>query len=213
MLHDKLILPEADLLVHSGDLLNHGHFQEIRSLVGWAEKMKQEYGEVMFTPGNHDWAFAKNYPFGVPNPDVARLILEDAGWTVLIDEQATVTHEGTDYKVYGSPWQPAFFDWAFNLPRGGEELDEKWSAIPEDTDILLTHGPPFGTLDYTNMHTGCEVLSAHLPGLQELKLHVFGHIHEGYGHMERRGTHSVNASVVNSKYRPINAPIVVELSP
>ena len=47
-------------------------------------------------------------------------------------------------RIYGSPWQPEFYNWAFNLPRNGEEMKARWDAIPDNTDILITHGPAYG---------------------------------------------------------------------
>jgi Icc-related predicted phosphoesterase len=102
-------------------------------------------------------------------------------------------------------------DWAFNLQRG-PALREKWALIPEGTDVLITHGPPFGILDWTarGERVGCEDL---LEAVRRVKprLHVFGHIHEGYGEHEQDGTRFVNASICTEAYQPTNAPIVVDV--
>jgi hypothetical protein len=87
--------------------------------------------------------------------------LQDDGLTLYFDG-----HNGDfpedNIRIYGSPHQPFFFNWAFNLPRNGPELAEKWAAIPENTDILITHGPSWGHNDTTqydrNRHLGCELL-------------------------------------------------------
>jgi hypothetical protein len=114
-------------------------------------------------------------------------------------------------KFWGSPWQPEFYDWAFNLPRG-QALADKWALIPDDIDVLITHGPPLGILDQviTGDHVGCADL---LEAVQLIKpkVHIFGHIHEGYGRIEQNGTVFINASVCTARYRPINPPIVVEV--
>jgi 3',5'-cyclic AMP phosphodiesterase CpdA len=100
------------------------------------------------------------------------------------EEAAAAAAEVPPVKIYGSPWQPEFFDWAFNLPRG-PLLAEKWNAIPNDTDILITHGPPHKILDLTEgdkLHVGCEELRKLFDsGSIKPRLHVFGHIHETYG--------------------------------
>ena len=92
----------------------------------------------------------------------------------LCDESLTL--DGV--KFYGSPWQPRFFDWAFNKDRGAP-LKAIWDKIPLDTDVLITHGPPHGILDLTfdKIKAGCEEL---LLAVQRIKpkVHVFGHIHE-----------------------------------
>jgi hypothetical protein len=116
-----------------------------------------------------------------------------------------------EIKIWGSPWQPEFYNWAFNLPRG-EALKEKWDMIPVDTDILITHGPPFGKLDYVDyskINVGCEEL---LKRVEEIKpkIHVCGHIHGGYGYVFDGNTHFINASILNDRYEFRNKPIIVD---
>lgn len=113
-------------------------------------------------------------------------------------------------RLYGSPWQPWFLDWAFNLPRGAA-LRDKWANIPSDTDLLVTHGPPHGILDRTlrDADVGCEELRKALPRVRPA-LHVFGHIHEGYGMRDVDGTRFVNASICDVRMVPLNAPVVLE---
>jgi Icc-related predicted phosphoesterase len=120
-------------------------------------------------------------------------------------------------KIYGSPWQPWFYDWAFNLPRLGTELQEKWNMIPEDTDVLITHGPPNGILDLVNnfrqpnRNVGCELLRNKIEELNPT-LNVFGHIHEGYGTFNNGKTTFVNASICTAGYEPTNKPIIIDLT-
>ena len=85
------------------------------------------------------------------------------------------------YQIYGSPWQPEFFDWAFNLPRG-QELRQKWSAIPPDTDLLLVHGPPAGHVDMTSRagRVGCQDLLEAVHQ-RSISVVVSGHLHSAYG--------------------------------
>ena len=117
----------------------------------------------------------------------------------------------------GSPWQPYFHNWAFNLPRGGTELMLKWEFIPDCIDILITHGPPQGHLDisgppYNEGDLGCELLRVKVDK-QPPKIHVFGHIHGGYGYKFHNGTHFINASVLNERYDQVNNPINLEWDP
>jgi hypothetical protein len=123
---------------------------------------------------------------------------------------------GEDYatavKIYGSPWQPEFYNWAFNLPRQGWELEVKWNGISPDTDILITHGPAWGHLDTVRGQTGnlgCEVLSERLKSLKP-KIHVFGHIHSGYGYKFDGDTHFFNAAVLDERYNFTQKPFTVE---
>ena len=83
-------------------------------------------------------------------------------------------------KIYGTPWQPKFCGWAFNLERG-QELMDKWDLIPDDTDILITHTPPvgYGDLCSSGTRAGCVDLLLSVQHRIQPKYHVYGHIHEG----------------------------------
>jgi hypothetical protein len=123
--------------------------------------------------------------------------------------------DGPMVKIYGSPWQPEFCSWAFNLPRNGEELESKWAAIPDDTDILITHGPAHGYLDrvvgrWDNL--GCEKLTEAIK-IKKPKIHVCGHIHSGYGYIFDGDTHYINASVLDEQYHYTQKPLTVDWDP
>ncbi|CAF1401714.1 unnamed protein product [Didymodactylos carnosus] len=104
----------------------------------------------------------------------------------------------TGLKFYGSPYQPEFNNWAFNLPMNSAEIKQVWSRIPADVDVLVTHGPPAHILDTNSAgeHTGCPQLLAHIISAKP-RLHIFGHIHEAYGQLEHGPTIFVNASICN----------------
>ena len=120
-------------------------------------------------------------------------------------------------KFWGSPWQPEFYDWAFNLPRLGDELKKYWDMIPDDTDVLITHGPPNEARDFVSnwrqgdVNVGCELLRYRVDQIKPI-LHVFGHIHGAYGSAYIKDTLFVNASICTEQYIPSNKPIVVDLN-
>jgi predicted phosphodiesterase len=119
-------------------------------------------------------------------------------------------------KFWGSPWQPEFYNWAFNLPRSGDELKKYWDMIPDDTDILITHGPPSEVRDFVNNWrqpngVGCELLRYRVEQINPL-VHIFGHIHEAYGAAYVKDILYVNASTCTERYVPSNKPIVVDLT-
>ena len=116
------------------------------------------------------------------------------------------------YKIYGSPWQPEFYNWAFNLSRG-EDCAKMWEKIPVDTDILLTHGPPVGHGDKckSGHNAGCVDLLARIADHVKPLFHIFGHIHEGYGATTNGSTIFVNASSCTLSYKPSNPPLVFDL--
>lgn len=212
-------LPQGDILVHAGDCTNVGKEKEIEDFVNWFQNIKG-FGTKIFIAGNHDFGF-ENYN-GVRHSNEAPWLhhlineenLSQSDVVYLHDSEFVI--ESPEFsrpiKFYGSPWQPEFYDWAFNLPRNGKELEEKWSLIPEDTDVLITHGPPHSVRDFTpnNLQVGCELLMFRVEHIKPL-VHVFGHIHHAYGGAYIKDTLFVNASICNERYVPSNKPIVIEL--
>lgn len=115
---------------------------------------------------------------------------------------------------WGSPWQPEFCDWAFNLPCG-EPLAAKWRLIPTGTDVVITHGPVYGHGDYTSMgmRCGCKDLLHELQERVRPQYQVCGHIHEGYGvSTDGKGTAYLNASTCTHGYNPTNPPLVFDVA-
>jgi len=194
-LHRQLRLPEGDLLICTGDFSRRGRRSEVVEFNDWLGTLPHRHKVII--AGNHDFLFEQD--------PTARSLISHA--TYLQDEECVV--EGL--RIYGSPWQPRFFDWAFNLDRG-EPLRRMWSKIPSKIDLLLTHGPPHGILDLTSrgLQVGCEELRAALLRVRP-RVHVFGHIHESYGQREREGTLYVNASTCNLQYEPRHLPVVIDL--
>lgn len=200
----KVPVPDGDVLIHAGDMTNGGTVREIRAAAAWLGILPHRYKLVI--AGNHDFGLD---PFHAPN-DIAEAFLADAGLVYLRDWCATLPTTGDQQLiVYGSPWTPPFYDWAFQLPP--EEIAKKWAEIPPNTDILITHGPPFGILDRVGgQPAGCPALRS-MVELVTPKLHVFGHIHEGYGKTfyQSLGTVFVNASICG--FGETREPIVVDL--
>lgn len=166
--HDDLgRLPDGDLLIHAGDLCGAGELFELRRAAAWLQALPHCYKIVI--AGNHDFCFERE-----PQESIRAL---GPGITYLQDSEAVV--DGV--RIWGSPWQPEFCDWAFNLPRG-RALAEKWALIPDGIDILVTHGPPHGYGDhcFDGRREGCEDLLLAIRRVRPL-LHVFGHIHEDGG--------------------------------
>lgn len=198
-LHDRLTIPPGDVLVHAGDFSGHGSLTEAAAFLRWFAA--QPHPHKVFIAGNHDWAFQRY-------PEEARRLIP-AGVHYLQDSAATIA----GLRFYGMPWQPEFCSWAFNLPRDGWEIRQKCAKIHDDTQVLVTHGPPHGCLDLVGATPmGCEAIAARLPALRDLRLHVFGHIHEGAGRVERDGLTFVNASVCTRAYEPTNPVQVFEVA-
>lgn len=200
-LHEQINIPDGDVLIHAGDATIRGTEPEVENFLRWFAKLPHQH--KIFVAGNHDWLYETNNRF-------ARILTANFGIKYLQDSSIEIEK----LKIYGSPWQPRFFDWAFNLNRGAE-LAEKWELIPEDTDVLITHGPPNGILDevprlYSIENTGCEELRKRVEIVRP-KLHIFGHIHCGYGQIEDFGVKFINAANCDEEYNATNAPVVVDL--
>ena len=139
--------------------------------------------------------------------EVAEKYFKDSGIIYLNDSGIEI--EGT--KFWGSPIQPWFHDWAFNRVRG-EEIKRHWDLIPMDTDVLITHGPPFGLLDMcaNGERVGCKDLLETIAKIRP-RVHAFGHIHEKYGIARVDKTIFVNACCLNESYVPTHNPIDIEI--
>ena len=194
--HRSLEIPDGDILIHAGDLTRHGTLDDVREFNDFLGSLHHPHKIVL--AGNHDFCFEKER-------EVCEEILTNC---IYLQDQETIID---GIKFYGSPWQPWFYDWAFNLQRG-IEIRSKWDLIPEDTDVLITHGPPHGIGDLTfqKEHAGCEDLLGIVVRIKPV-FHIFGHIHEGYGITSKGTTTFINASSYNHKSQTINQPITLDL--
>lgn len=197
-LHEVVRVPPGDLLIHAGDHCNHGTSGEVKRFDRWLGTLPHPH--KLMIAGNHDvpWQRRSRY---------ARLWLHHAHY---LQDRGT---EVLGFKIWGSPWQPDFPQWAFYQPRNSPELAYLWEKIPDDTEILITHVPPAGILDFMTADgpSGCAQLLARISRLKHLKLHVFGHVHSGYGRVDRAMTTFVNASICNESYEPVHSPIEILL--
>lgn len=198
---EKITIPDGDILIHSGDFSMRGTPKEIEHFNIGLGRLPHKTKIVI--AGNHDWGFQKD-PLNSRNLLTNAIYLEDTFVEV------------SGLKIYGSPWQPTFFNWAFNLNRG-EQIAEKWNLIPEDVDILITHGPPAFVRDIVHRdrmiieNVGCVDLLNKIGKLHNLKAHIFGHIHEQHGVTRRGNVDFVNASILDDNYIVRNAPIVLNI--
>lgn len=150
--HAGVVVPDGDVFIHAGDFTYNGDLKAIAAFGGWLAALPHRHKLVI--AGNHDFAFEH-----VPAPARKALGSDKNGVRYLQDSGVTI--DGVSF--WGSPWQPWFMDWAFNLPRG-PKIAAEWAKIPEQTDVLITHGPPMGILDYVprGEHVGCADLLARI---------------------------------------------------
>jgi predicted phosphodiesterase len=196
--HRSLKLPKGDVLLHAGDIGYRSSREEVVDFLDWFGK--QPFAYKIFIAGNHDFFFEKE-----KSPVIQRLIPE--GVYYLKDEALTI--DGV--KIWGSPYTPWFYRWAFNKKRGAP-LARHWDNIPADTDVLLTHGPVYGILDtvINEQNAGDKDLLAKVLQVRP-RVHVCGHIHESYGSVKRHGIKFINACLLNERYELANKPITFDM--
>lgn len=192
--HADITLPDGDVLLHAGDLSRRGTENQVKDFLHWFGAQKHRH--KIFIAGNHDFLFET-----AAAERVAALIPD--GVVYLNDSGIEI--EGI--KIWGSPVQPWFHDWAFNRQRGAD-IKKHWDLIPQGTDILLTHGPAEGILDRTvyGKEVGCADL---LDAVRRVNPSFFvcGHIHEAHGQEVSGRTTFINASVLDEDYSLVNPPI------
>lgn len=218
--HEQLKIPTCDVLIHCGDEGTRTDLFELNSFLIWFENQKAK--KKIFIAGNHsiildkDWVEKKYYDNAISGL-IAKQNYEDGQKLLTQFDVVYLLNSGFEYegiKFWGSPYSPSFHRqyWAFNADRG-EEIKRHWDLIPNDTDVLITHGPPKYILDRCfndGFHAGCEELNKKINEHQYL-IHASGHIHEGYGTHWQQNTLCINSSVLNEDYKLTNKPIMVEL--
>lgn len=196
--HRYLTIPDGDILIHAGDFMANGRSTKaIEDFNGWLGGLPHRHRIVI--AGNHDLLFQSD-------PKAARAALTNATYL----ENFGVTVEG--FRFWGCPVTPVLGHMAFAVERGAASR-KYWDRVPDDTDVLITHGPPFRVLDKNDIageHLGCQELTRAILRVKP-RLHIFGHVHGGYGQESGPGgTHMVNCALLNGK--TLNPPIVVELA-
>jgi Icc-related predicted phosphoesterase len=199
-------IPDGDVLIHAGDFTGLGRVPEICDAGAWFCSLPHKH--KVFVAGNHDYLFERDQfaalkAFGLPRVDKNVHYLEN--------NEVTIENK---LRIWGSPVQPTFCNWAFNVDRG-RPIRKVWDQIPSGLDLLITHGPPRGIGDQAaphlnTEHFGCDDL---LEAVKEKKpaIHVFGHIHGGYGVTRTAHTDFYNASMCDESYKIANKPWVVDL--
>lgn len=196
--HRNINIPIGDVLIHAGDITRGGSLQETEDFLLWYAAQPHTY--KIFVAGNHDKSFEQQKEKIIPKIPHNIIYLENSGVQI------------ENFYFWGSPYTPKFFNWAFGKNRG-VEIAVHWQKIPLYTSVLITHGPPKNILDTTHKghNVGCADLMNVINTLTQLKLHVFGHIHEAYGIQVQGNCTFVNASILDRKYKKASEPVVVTI--
>ena len=196
-LHRRFNQLEGDVLIHCGDMFNlwDKDPSQIAELDEWFSQ--QKFDLILCTGGNHDHAL-EDYIQQNANPFKHAVFLQDASYQ----------YKGVNF--YGAPWVPDLSSHAFY--QSSRDLVTKWSKIPVETDVLITHTPPSGILDRSSrgLELGCEFLSRELIRVAP-KLHCVGHVHASPGMLKQGRTTYINASSVNSQIELVRKPLVFEI--
>ena len=210
--HKNITLPECDILLHTGDCTRGGTFEQLKDFLDWFSV--QPCTHKIWISGNHDLTLHQAFyerNWSRFHRKYARQDLDQI--QALIHSYDNITYledkwiEVEGIRIFGSPWQPTFFHWAFNADRGAD-IDTIWSSIPTDIDILMTHGPPLGYGDLCNsgIRAGCANLLHHIVYRIKPRFHVFGHIHEDVGSWNNGITNFVNAASCSPQYQLAHDP-------
>ena len=200
---DTITVPECDLLISAGDYSNRGEPQSIVRFHEWMSRQPARH--KISVQGNHEVRVQMAY-------ELMRRAVQGIDPDIHFVEEGLIAIE--DVRIWCSAFTPRFFDWAY-LEDRGPSIAKHWERIPDDVDVLVTHGPPHGILDTVKEgwpdHLGCVDLMYRVKQLKNLKLHVFGHIHGGSGERLVDGVQFVNAAVCNERYAPVNPVRVFDL--
>lgn len=230
----KFDIPQGDVFIHAGDFTKCGQRNEVTEFNRWIGNLPHKHKIVI--AGNHELSFDKKFAnifmkkfenssrhtgcgltdtnYGDTTEAINAVKTENIRQyltnCIYLEDEAI---EVCGIHIYGSPWQPEFGNWAFNLRRG-EECLSKWNKIPKNTDVLITHTPPIGHGDLvcSGVRAGCVELLTIVQKYIKPKYHVFGHIHEGYGITSDGKIIFVNASTCDINYTPNNLPIVFDVT-
>lgn len=209
--HETVLIPECDLLIHSGDISGVGERREVERFLKWFNQQRATY--KIFTAGNHDRSFDPEKNVTGEKPGWLVELLEDfrnAGNNYYLENESC---EIEDLKIWGSPVTPSFGRefWAFNKDRGSE-IAEVWKQIPDSTDIVITHGPVYGILDnlMDGQRVGCMDLYKRMLEVLPL-LHLSGHIHFANGVKYTEEITYINGAICDESYKPANKPWIITI--
>lgn len=190
--HQKLLVPNGDVLVHAGDVTERGTEREVRAFLKWFSN--QPHRHKIFIAGNHDFFLEK-----LTAEKLAELLPENVHYL----DETQLELDGVLF--WGSPMTPGNGNWAFS-----EYRFNRWRNIPQKTDVLITHTPPYGILDVSSAKKalGSKALLERILSIKP-KYHIFGHTHENYGKVKRGETIFVNATTFNQNEKLVNPPIKI----
>ncbi len=193
---EDVTVPKGDVFVFAGDWsAGNGSIGDAIHFASFVKRVPCEHKIII--AGNHDWVAQRE-------PNLVKLLFKDAGATYLFDEGITI--DGINF--WGSPWSPEFMNWAFMKP--DYDLAKIYRGIKRNTDVLITHTPPYGIRDFlpTGENVGSQALEEAVRRVRP-SVHIFGHIHGGHGTEYSDDTIFYNVSVCDDDYNLVYKPTEV----
>ena len=218
----ELGVPDGDVLIHCGDFTRYGSIEQTKSFVKKFTALPHK--KKILIAGNHDVGFdlelyeslskqrnkRKGYEYYPKDPMLIKGIVTENPDIIYLENEGI---EVGGYKVYGIPYMRLYSRSAFQ--RNEEVVEKLWKAIPSDTDILITHPPPYGMGDKANCslkgHCGAKFLRKEVEDRIKPIYHLFGHIHEGSGVYKKNNITYINCSRINKKHKVVNTPYCFDL--
>ncbi|KAI9278061.1 Metallo-dependent phosphatase-like protein [Sporodiniella umbellata] len=201
-------IPQGDVLIHAGDITRKSNMNEFKDSIEWLGSLPHPI--KIITGGNHDGFLDECFGY-IENRQKVLGLMKQHGLLYLEHEVYQLPLEFGSFKLFVSPYAPIHLGGAFML----EDMSRIWEDIPA-VDILVTHTPPYGYQDQivrNNSHVGCRYLRDKIQQIKP-RVSIFGHIHEGHGYTYGDdGILYINASLNNHRYKPVNTPILFDISP
>ena len=195
--YHKLDIPNGDVFIHAGDIDIYSNSEELEEFNSWLGTLPPLMHKIVIA-GNHDMHLERIGYRKTQQRLTNATYLYNSGITI------------GGIKFWGSPFSALFGNWAFM--RASEGMRDIWSEMPEDLDVLITHGPSYSVLDtcyYPVTHNvGCKELLKAVE-IKKPKVHIVGHIHESHGRTEN----CFNVSVMDENYQLVNKPTVIDYCP
>lgn len=206
----NLNLQNIDLVLHAGDWTYRNKLDYIGQIedfetrfLPWINNIRKKV-PFYWTLGNHETFYE------YLRDDTFKKDMKKSG--LLLDEYTVVN----GLKIWGNPWTPYFCGWGFNEYDTPQGLGEIYKKIPEDVNIIISHGPVYGIHDIVeyphSKHAGSKELASRVKEIKP-KLIVSGHLHDdaNYGWIKREETLYIGASLANEKYEFSRNPITIEV--
>ena len=193
-------LPQADVVVHSGDITFHGSYDEVMDFVRWFAALP--YKNKLFIAGNHDFSLAGEQSDGKDMQEKINALLPENTYYLC---NSGVEIEGLSF--YGIPM--------FRSSVDDTSYERFYSDIPKETDVLITHQPPFGILD-GGEYKGQPYNYGNALLLEQVKVvspkvHLFGHDHNVFGKTMVNGICFSNGALTGHSCELIRKPEIIEI--